>query len=199
MLDTTLTPTLLIWWRFGYEHGDDDLQANTPEIVRQHLSKKVIKFNKTERENWRWYQVNPNLIVERWDDSPLHSGPNTTIYYLLDKGMAVIEDVCFEPPDDKWKWYIPIADFFFDEELNAWVMKDLFLDICVEGDDKTYQIIDLPDLACALDLKLITKEESRKVIDRINRIAGEVTAGKFPFQEIETAREACRNLGWRCK
>lgn len=193
----TLTPTLLVWWRYGKEHGQDECRCNDPQVVDAHLHRKIDPFRQTPQEKWRWFQASPNLIVENWEDSPGSAGPDTHIYYLLDKGLAVIENIHFPPPDDKWKWYIHIADFIFNEELGSWLMKDMFVDLCVEADNRTYQIFDLPDLACALDAGLISHQDSRRILERADWLVKQIVGGNFPFEEIECGRRACEKLGWK--
>lgn len=192
-----ITPTLLVWWRYGKEHGQEECRCNEPEVVEAHLHRKIDPFRRTPQENWRWFQAGPDLIVEKWEDSPETAGPDTHIYYLLDKGLAVIENVHFPPPDDNWKWYIHIADFEYSEKLGAWLMKDLFVDLCIEPDNHTYQIFDLPDLACALDAGLISHQDSRRILERVDWLVKQIVHRKFPLEEIEHGREACRILGWR--
>ena len=196
MLLHTFKKSLIVWWRFGKEHGGEEFRVNTPEQVRLHLQKKVDEFHQTPEELWRWWQVDENLIVERWDTSPEHTGPDTRIYYLLNRGVSVIENIHLPPPDDNWKWYIHICDFDYHAELDTWMMKDLFCDILVAGDNRTYHMYDLPDLAQALDVGLITAGETREILKRVDWVVTSIVKGSFPFEEIKLGQASCTQLGW---
>jgi hypothetical protein len=198
MSTNTLTPTLLVWWKFGREQqNDEEIRQNPQDVVRQHLQRKVDRSRKQPAGSWRWYQAAPDLIVERWDDTHSPTGPNTTIYYLLDCGLAVIEDIVFPPPDDRWKWYIHIADYLFEPDIDAWLMKDLFVDVIVQADNRTCEVMDLPELARALDAGVITQEQSHAILERADWLVNKIAAGKFPMDEVQRGREACKKLGWR--
>jgi hypothetical protein len=192
MNDLPFEKTLIIWWRYGKEHGDDELRINPPEVVRGHWLRKINRFCDTPDGAWRWFQVNEDMIVERWDEN----GPDTCIYYLLDRGLFVIENIHLPEPDDNWKWLICLCDYIYDVELGVWLVKSLFLKVCVEADNHAYHLVDLPDLAQALDTGLISCEDSRDLLRRVDEIVNQVARGQFPFPEIETAQAACHKLGW---
>jgi hypothetical protein len=196
MPEHSFKKTLIVWWRFGKEHGGEDFRINSPEQVRSHLQKKVDEFRKTPDQLWKWWQVDENLIVERWDSSPVHTGPDTRIYYLLNCGLSIIENIHLPPPDDNWKWYIHVSDFEYDRDMDTWMMKDLFCDILVEDDNRTYHMYDLPDLAQALDVGLITTDETREILKRVDWVVTSIAKGGFPFEEIKRGQIACKQLGW---
>ncbi len=192
MNDLPLEKTLIIWWRYGKEHGDDELRLNPPEVVRAHWLRKINRFCDTPEAAWRWYKAGEDLIVERWDEN----GPDTRIYYLLDRGLLVIENIHLPAPDDNWKWLINVCDYIYETDLGVWLMKGLFLKVCVEADNRTYHLVDLPDVAQALDAGLITCDDSRNLLQRVDRVVNQVAHGRFPYPEIETAQAACHALGW---
>jgi hypothetical protein len=188
--------TLIVWWRFGKEHSEDEFRLNPPEVIDAHLRKKVDRFRQTPADDWRWWKVNDNLIVERWDDISDRTGPDTRIYYLLNHGIAAIENIHLPSPLENFKWYIQVADFLFNEKYQCWLMKDLFCDVCLECDNCTYHLFDLPEVAQALDVGLVTTSETHKILSRVDWLVNNISHGKFPFPEIEIARSACKQLGW---
>ena len=188
--------TMMIWWRFGQEHGEETFKVNPPEVVEAYIKRKVDRFKDTPEDIWRWWWVNEDLIVERWDDSPNHTGPDTRIYYLLNQGLAIIENIHLPPPDDRWKWYIHVADYEFSPRFSCWLMKDLFCDIMVEKDDRSYHIYDLPDLAQALDIGLLTSIQTKDILKRVDWAVQCIHTGCFPMYEVDRGREACSLLGW---
>jgi hypothetical protein len=195
MLTIPYTKTLIVWWRFGKEHSEDNFRLNLPEVIDAHLQRKVARFSQVPEQSWRWWQVNDDLIVERWDDAPAQA-LDTRIYYLLKRGITVIENIHLAAPDDNWKWYVQVCDFQFRQELSCWVMKDLFCDICVEADNRSYHLFDLPELAQALDLGLVSKSETRDILQKVDWVVNQIAKGCFPFPEIVEGQAACKQLGW---
>ncbi len=196
MTDEVFSKTRVVWWRFGREHGGEQLQVNPAEVLDAHFEEKIERVNRRTTEAWRWWQVDENLIVEKPPpDGPLFD-EDSRIYYLRNRGISVIDNVDMPPPDDCWAWFIHIADFSFEERLDSWLMKDLFLHIVVEDDNRTYHLYDLPDMALALDAGLITSAQSADILRRVDWVVNKITNGEFPFDEILRGREAAERLGW---
>ncbi len=196
------TPTLLIWHRYGKEHMDgsihteESFRVNPPEVVAQHLQKRAALFRgSTAPDDWRWFQVDDTLIVERPTPDDFIFGPDTRIFYLLDQGVGIIEDIRY-PRTDRWRWYIHLADYAFNPDLDCWMMQDLLVDVFVTPDERTNQVLDLDDLACALDIGLITPAKTSEILRRTETLIWQIARGEFPFEAVLRGREACQALGW---
>src|SRR5262245_46811493 len=98
--------TLVIWWRYGKEHGEEEFRVNSPEVIAEHLNAKAARFRQTSLSEWRWWQVSDDLIVEYPVPDQLFYRADTRIYYLPKRGLAVIENIHLHPPDDVWGWYL---------------------------------------------------------------------------------------------
>jgi len=190
------TKTLIVWWRFGQEHSVDDFRINPPEVVAAHIQRKLDRFQPTPADAWRWWQASEDLIVERCESCSDTIGPDTRIYYLLKRGLTVIENIHLPPPEDNWKWLVRISDFVHKPGEGYWIMKDLFCDICVESDNRTYHLFDLPDLAQALDIGLVSSAETRDILRRVDWLVAKVAKSQFPIPEIFEGQAACKLLGW---
>jgi len=192
----TYARTMVVWWRFGREHGGERFECNPPEVIEAHIQRKADRFRRTPADAWRWWQVDQDLIIERPPASEPLFGADSRIYYLLNRGLSVIKNICYPPPDDCWKWHIHIADFPYDQARECWLMKDLFCDIVVAPDDRTFKVLDLPDVAQALDVGLISHPESREILRRVSWVVNEISRRAFPFAEVQRAEAAARRLGW---
>lgn len=189
--------TLVVWWRFGKEHGDrETIRLNSPDLITRSLSEKAARSRATPDESWRWYEVDENLFVERPEPQERFYGPDTRIYYLREQGLVVVENIDLPPPHEKLSWYIHIADIFYDSSRACWINKDLFVDVVIEGDLRHHRVLDLDDLATALDIGLIGAEDVSAILHRTNKLLRAIAQGEFPLPEIERARAACRALGW---
>jgi hypothetical protein len=191
-----LEKTLVAWWSYGKEHVGDDLRLNSPEVIASHLDAKIAAFCATPGDKWRWWQVDDDLLVERPKPDSRWCGPDTRIYYLVKRGLGIIENIHYPPPDDRWKWYIHLADIFYDSSRECWIMKDLFTDILVGDDNRTCRVVDLDDLAEALDLGLLTPAQASDVLRRTDLTLAAIAKAAFPFPEIGRGRAAGRELGW---
>lgn len=193
-----MKPTLIVWWRYGKEHdpGGGDFRVNPPGTVAAHIDQKVAAARRTPEADWRWWQVDDELLIERANPTSWAYGPDTRIYYLLRRGLAVIENIKFPSPDEHWTWYLHVADIFWDAARECWIKQDLFADILVDRDGQQTLVIDLDDLANALDIGLLTPEQTSTVLRTTNAAVRTIENEGFPFEEIVRAQAACRELGW---
>lgn len=187
---------LVAWWRFGKEHSEEDFRVNPPHVIAEHLDSKVALFRQTPEADWRWRQEDSTLIVERPAPDSWLYGLDTRIYYLVARGLAVIENIHIAEWDDEWRWYVHLADIFHDEGRDAWIMQDLFCDVIVHEDTRRYRVLDLHDLGNALDIGLITPAKASEILRRTNAVLQAIEAGEFPFPEIKRGQSVCRGLGW---
>ena len=190
--------TMVVWRRTGKEHGENDgFRVNSPETIAMHLDGKLTEYRATPEDAWRWYQVDEGLIVEKFG-LPAH-GPfraDTRFYHLIERGISVMENLYFRPPNDRWRWYLHLADIYFDSSRACWIMKDLFCDILVDHDKSHHRVLDLDELGDALEMGLVTPADMIRVLRNTDAALEDIAAGKFPFPEIVRAHEACRALGW---
>lgn len=188
--------TLAIWWRYGKEHSEGDgFRINPPAVVEQHLTAKATHFHATPAEQWRWWREG-NLIVERPNPSGYGYGPDSRIYYLVDRGLTIVENIHLRDPWQAWPWYIHLADIFYDAHRDCWISKDLFCDVILTPDGRQYHVHDLGDLGHALELGLISAATVHQILRRTDALLEEIALGQFPFPAIEEARNLCRRLGW---
>lgn len=191
-----LQKSLVIWWRFGKEHGEKDgFCINPPAVIDQHLDAKVAQARRTSAAQWRWWGEG-NLIVERPDPHGYGYGSDTRIYYLVDRGLTIVENIHLPEPWTLWTWYIHLADIFYDVRRQCWISKDLFCDVILTPDGRRYHVNDLGDLGHVLELGLITPATAHQILRRTDALLEAVTLGQFPFPEIAAARNLCRRLGW---
>lgn len=190
--------TLIVWWRYGKEHGAEDFRPNPPEVVAEHIASKAAKFKATTDSHWPWWQVDDDLLIEQ----PIAGWfrPDTRIYYLLKRGLVVIENIQLKPPDDHYKWYVHLADIKFDTLNQCWVMQDLFCDVLIDPDNQTCRLIDLNDLAAALQVGLIDSARAAEILNRTDQLLAAIardaflTPDTFPFPEVLQGQAAWEQL-----
>ena len=191
-----LQQTLVIWWRFGKEHGEKrGFRLNPPAVIEQHWDTKVAQARQTPSDQWRWWSEG-NLVVERPDAHGYGYGPDTRIYYLVERGLTVVENIHLSGQWASWPWYIHLADIFYDTARNCWISQDLFCDILLPADGQRYHVTDLADLGRVLQLGLLSAERAATILARTDQTLAAIVQGHFPFPEIAQARQLCRQLGW---
>ena len=193
-----MNKTLVVWWRYGKEHNPagDDFRVNPPGVVARHLDEKAAAFRAWPADDWRWWQVDDELLIERADPTGYNYGPDTRIYYLPQRGLGVIENLRRPSPNERWSWFIHVADTYWDAARACWIMQDMFADILVERSGREARIFDLDEVGTGLDLGLLTPPQASTVLRTTNAAVRAIEAGMFPFPEIERGREAGKALGW---
>ncbi len=201
MMTSQTSAPLVVWWRFGKEHETlettgtlSTITRYPAEVVQTHIQAKLERLRQTPPESWRWHVVDDDLIIER--DVPPYlrfGGADTRFYYLLKRGLAVVEN--FHGRRGTF-WYIHVCDFLHNADENYWIMKDLFTDILVQQDGSRYRLVDLDDLAHALDIGLIDAPTSSMILRRTQDALYSIERDGFPFAEVRRGREVFRLLGW---
>ena len=120
-------------------------------------------FRKQPDDDWRWWQISVDLLVER----PLPGigyGRETVIFYLPRRNWGIIEHACFPSLGPDWPWYVHVGRTGWDEEHECWVFTDLFCDVIVQADRRTHTVLDLDELANAFRLGLVSAAQMRRAI-----------------------------------
>ena len=55
---------LIVWRRTGKEHGEGSFRVNPPMVVDEHIRGKVERLRATPEEDWRWWQLSDEVLVE---------------------------------------------------------------------------------------------------------------------------------------
>lgn len=187
--------TLVVWRRFGKEHSEDDgFRKNPEDVVSSSLQSKIEKFRKTESDDWRWWQVNEHLIVEK-PIGTKYCGPDAVVYYLPRKNWVILENARFSGAEE-WTWYVHIGKVEFSEKLKTWIFTDLFVDVLVQADNRTHTVTDLDDLGKAVGIGLISDAETKEILEDTQNLVDLICSGNFPPDELEDREGLLRQLHW---
>lgn len=177
--------TMIVWRRLGKEHGEQaGYRVNPDEVVRQHLEEKLNRYRQTDEADWKWWQVNENLLVETSEETNA-AGNNTIHYYLPRENWLIVKNFPYGSSQGDWKWYIHIGSTKYDEARSCWVFTDWFSDVLVKTDNVSHSILDLHDLAQGFGLGLVTKEELGEILISTQKLVDAIRNGEFPSREIE--------------
>lgn len=184
--------TLIVWHRFGKEHGEDNFQVNSPEVIAQSLKNKVDKFSQTAPSDWCWWKISDDLLVEK--NRP-GKDPNVLFYHLIKHHVLIIENATHPDLDADWTWYVHIGDTYWHPDLNAYVFQDLFIDVLVHKNNHAHTVVDLDDFAYAIEIGLITPNQSAHILRQTQNLINTIQAKQFPPPELATCREQLAQAG----
>jgi len=192
-----LEKTLVVWRRLGKEHGEvQGYRINPPEVVEEHIRAKVEVFRQTPEDDWHWYRVSDDLVIENGAKS-IFCGEDAIAYYLPRKGWLLMEEPKWSTLDPSlWRWMAHIGDMSFSHQYGCWVFTDLFADVIIKHDNLTHEVLDLDDLAHAMEIGLIGADQAQRVLRSTQELINLIRAGEFPPQEVLDARPHLERLGW---
>ena len=151
--------TLVVWRRFGKEHGEGEgFRINPPSVVEAYIRTKLDSFRRTPDSHWAWWRLSGELLYEKPLDISFY-GPHTRIFYLPSKNWAILRDVAIRSLGPQWTWYVHIGDISFEPTYGAWIFTDYFVDVIVQSDGVTHSVLDLDDLALAAEIGLISTDQ----------------------------------------
>jgi hypothetical protein len=186
--------TLVVWRRLGREHGEGQgYRVNPPEVVEEHILSKIEAFRQTPDADWRWRQINDDVLIERRDLTQ-PPGLENTFVYLPRRGWVLQKP--WHCDWDGWRWYVHIGDIRYEERYGCWLFTDLFADVIVNEDNRTHSILDLDDLAQALDIGLIDPRQASRILRSTQELANLIRDGGFPPKELLDCRPDLERLGW---
>jgi hypothetical protein len=185
--------TLIVWRRTGKEHREDTgFTVNTPEVVKESLITKRDKFQQTSEADWSWWQFNDDLLVEK--NRP-GNDPNVLYYHLLKYHWIIVENATIAHLGSEWTWYVHIGDTVWDKNLDCWVFTDLFIDVLVHRDCRTHTLVDMDDLAQAINIGLALPNRVAHILHHTQTLVETIHSGNFPPPEILPCRDELRKQG----
>jgi hypothetical protein len=188
--------TLVVWRRFGKEHGEGSgFRLNPPEVVSAHIQQKVDRFSQTPADDWRWWQLSDEVIVEK-PFVDVGYGPATLICYLPRRNWTIIENACFPSLGEEWNWYAHIGELVYDRIYDCWVFIDLFCDVIIKKDNQTHSVLDLDDLGKVFEMGLITTAQVARILADTQRLVDLARSGGFPPTELRDCQKILGELGW---
>lgn len=118
-----------------------------------------------------------DVIVTKWNTlKPKPNFHHGCSCYFLNLGLKVSK--FYKEDDTLLYWYCDIVDFSFDEAENALTVTDLLADVILYPDGEV-QVLDLDELADALDKKLVSPEMISTCLRRLHRLLSLIHRDKF--------------------
>lgn len=117
------------------------------------------------------------IIVTGWNSlKPKHELHHGYSCYCLNEGFKVSK---FLRRDDSLMfWYCDIVEYEYFQETNTYIVTDLLADVVVSPDGFV-KVVDLDELAEALENRLISEETLKKALLRLDNLLRIIYAGDF--------------------
>lgn len=132
-------------------------------------------------------EQNEDFILTTWKTiNPKTTFDHGSSCYLLKEGLKVSK--FYRPDGTLLYWYCDIVDFEYNETENSLTVIDLLADVVIYPDGRV-KVMDLDELAEALEKKLITQEQLTAGLRQLNYLLTMIDRDKFDrLQAIMTDR-----------
>jgi protein associated with RNAse G/E len=116
-------------------------------------------------------------IITKWNTiNPKVDFTHGCSCYFLNRGIKVSK--FYREDDSLLYWYCDIVDYTYNEEAASLTVTDLLADVIIHPDGRAY-VVDLDELADALERGLITNEQMCLCLRRLNNLLTLINRDKF--------------------
>lgn len=120
---------------------------------------------------------NEEVILTKWNTlNPKTAFTHGSSCYFLKEGIKVSK--FYRADNSLLYWYCDIVDYDFDAEENSLTVTDLLADVIIYPDGRV-KVMDLDELAEALDRGLISGELMSKSLRRLHNLLSLIDRDKF--------------------
>lgn len=126
---------------------------------------------------------NDDIIVTKW--TTIHPKPDFShgaSCYFLKEGIKMSK--FYRADGSLVCWYCDIVQYDFSEDKSTLVATDLLADVIISPEG-TVKVVDLDELAEALDRGLLDTETMRKALLQLNALLTKIYEGSFDFMQNE--------------
>ena len=116
-------------------------------------------------------------IITKWNTlNPKTSFSHGCSCYFLSKGIKVSK--MYRDDGTLLRWYCDIVDYTWKPEENALIVTDLLADVIISSEG-SIKVVDLDELAEALEGNLITKEQTASCLRSLSHLLSLIYRDKF--------------------
>ncbi len=121
--------------------------------------------------------LEPNLIITKWKTlRPRKDISRGLSAFYLDRGFKVSK--LYDDQGQVVYWYCDIIQAKTDSEKNTVIIEDLLIDLILY-EDGSIRIVDLDELAEAMEHKLISQEEANYALRTVDSLLQIIYDGRF--------------------
>ena len=121
--------------------------------------------------------IDDEKVVTKWNVlSPVHPFTHGVSCYFIKEGFKVSKFL--DSNDDLVYWYCDIIETDYDAEEDSYTFNDLLIDVIIEKDGFV-KVVDLDEIAAALEKKILDEETVIKAVNRASKLLDIIYGGKF--------------------
>ena len=117
------------------------------------------------------------FIITKWKvlhpKAEFHHGVSC---YCLNKGIKVSK--FYREDNSLFQWYIDIVDYQWSDDKSELVVLDLLADVTIDTDGNM-KVLDLDEIAMALDKEVLSIELLKKCMNRLHHLLHSIYDGSF--------------------
>lgn len=122
-------------------------------------------------------QQNEDILITKWNTlNPKTSFSHGCSCYLLKEGIKVSK--MYRSDGTLLRWYCDIVSYSAGPEEGSLIVTDLLADVIID-EEGTAKVVDLDELAEALERSLITKEQTASCLRSLNHLLSMIYRDKF--------------------
>ncbi len=122
-------------------------------------------------------QQNEDILITKWNTlNPKTSFSHGCSCYLLKEGIKVSK--MYRSDGTLLHWYCDIVSYSPGAEEGSLIVTDLLADVIID-EDGAAKVVDLDELAEALERSLITKEQTAACLRSLNHLLSMIYRDKF--------------------
>ncbi len=121
--------------------------------------------------------IGSEKVVTKWNVlSPVHPFTHGVSRYFIKEGFKVSKFL--DSNDELVYWYCDIIETDYDAEEDSYTFNDLLIDVIIERDGFV-KVVDLDEIATALEKKILDEKTVIKAVNRASRLLNIIYGGKF--------------------
>lgn len=118
-----------------------------------------------------------DVIITKWNTlNPKTEFTHGSSCYFLKEGLKISK--FYRADDSLLYWYIDIVEFTIDETQDTLICTDLLADVIIYPDGRM-KVVDLDELAEAMERNLISKEQMTSCLRNLNHLLTMIYRDKF--------------------
>ena len=122
-------------------------------------------------------EQNDEYIITKWNTlNPKAEFSHGCSCYFLQDGIKVSK--MYRPDGTLLRWYCDIVDFIMDENADSLTVVDLLADVIIYPGGRL-EVVDLDELAEAMERDLITKEQMTSCLRNLDHLLSLIYRDKF--------------------
>ena len=130
--------------------------------------------------------IDSEKVVTKWNVlSPVHPFTRGVSCYFIKQGFKVSKFM--DDNDELVYWYCDIIETDHDIDADAYTFNDLLIDVIIEKDG-TVKVVDLEEIAEALEKDILDKQTVIKAVDRAAKLLDIIYSGKFDKYKEEVEK-----------